>query len=246
MTTEFVLVVVVISLAYLVKGTVGIGGPLLAIPYIAGITSVEYAVVVLSLANLVSNGWLLWEHRAGARGTGFVMVPFLVVGTAATIAGTWLLTEVDDRVLQVVIAIVIVAYIVRYLADPRFGLEHGTARRLAAPMGLVGGGLLGATGTAGPLIATYLHAVRLGRSSFVYMMSLTFQIFGLIQIVTLVVLGAFTPERTTQALWAIVPVAVMTSVGIRIGRRLQQRVLEYVVLALLGLAAGRMLLSAFS
>lgn len=242
-TAEFALVLLVIAIAYLVKGVAGMGGPLLAVPFIAALTSVEYAVVVLSLANMVSNGWLLWEHRAGARGTGFVMIPFLAIGTVATIGGTWILTEVDDRILSVVIAILIVAYIWRYLADPRFGLERETARRMAAPMGLVGGGLLGATGTAGPLIATYLHSIRMSRSSFIHMMSLTFSVFGLIQLVTLVVLGAFTPERTAQALWAILPVAAMTVVGIRIGRRLDQKAFEFVVLTLLGFAAARLLWS---
>jgi uncharacterized membrane protein YfcA len=244
MTTEALLVILVISVAYLTKGVTGMGGPLLAVPYIASITSVEYAVVVLSLGNLVSNGWLLWEHRSGARGTGFVMVPFLIVGTAATIAGTWLLTEVDDRILSVLVAVVIVAYIWRFLADPHFALERAAAGRMAAPMGLVGGGLLGATGTAGPLMATYLHAIRMGRSSFVYMMSLTFQVFGLIQLVTLVVLGAFTAERTEQAIWAIVPVTIMTAIGIRLGRRLNQRAIEFVVLGLLAFAAVRLVLSA--
>ncbi|MGH3668810.1 MAG: hypothetical protein ACRDU7_10990, partial [Acidimicrobiia bacterium] len=85
---------------------------------------------------------------------------------------------------------------------------------------------------------------RLGRPSFIHMMSLTFQVFGVIQLATLVILGAFTPERTVQALWAIVPVTVMTLIGIRIGRRLNQRVLEFLVLALLGFAAVRLLLSA--
>jgi uncharacterized membrane protein YfcA len=111
-------------------------------------------------------------------------------------------------------------------------------------MGLIGGGLLGATGTAGPLLATYMHAIRLGRSSFIHMMSLTFQVFGVIQLVTLIILGAFTPERVEQAVWAIIPITVMTAIGIRIGRRLNQRAFEFVVLALLGFAAARLLLSA--
>lgn len=232
------------AVAYLVKGAVGMGGPLLAVPYIASITSVEHAVVVLSLGNLVSNGWLLWEHRHGARGTGFVMIPFLTVGTAATIAGTWILTEVDDRILSVIIAVIIIGYIWRFLANPEFGLERVTTRRMAAPMGLLGGGLLGATGTAGPLIATFLHSVRLGRSSFIYMLSVTFQVFGLIQVITLVVLDSFTPDRTAQALWAIVPATLMTAVGIRVGRRMNQRAFEILVLALLGFAAIRLLISA--
>jgi hypothetical protein len=243
-TTEFVLVLLVIAIAYTVKGVSGMGGPLLAVPFIASLTSVEHAVVVLSLANMVSNGWLLWEHRAGAKGTGFVMIPFLAVGTLAVIAGTWLLTAIDDRILSVVIAIVIAAYIWRYFADPAFRLERETARRIAAPMGLLGGGLLGATGTAGPLIMTYLHSVRMSRASFIHMMSLTFSVFGLIQLTTLMVLGAFTPERTTQAIWAILPVIAVTALGIRIGRLINQKTFERVVLVLLGFAAIRLLWSA--
>ena len=246
MTTEFALVLLVIAIAYTVKGVSGMGGPLLAVPFIASLTSVEHAVVVLSLANMVSNGWLLWEHRAGAKGTGFVMIPFLAVGTLAVIAGTWLLTEIDDRILSVVIAVVIAAYIWRYFADPEFGLEKETARRIAAPMGLLGGGLLGATGTAGPLIMTYLHSVRMSRASFIHMMSLTFSVFGLIQLTTLVVLGAFTSERTTQAVWAILPVVAVTALGIRIGRLINQKTFERVVLVLLGFAAVRLLWSALA
>jgi uncharacterized membrane protein YfcA len=237
-TTELILVLAVVSLAYLVKGVAGMGGPLLAVPFIAAFTSVENAVVVLSLANMVSNGWLLWEHRSGAKGTGFVMIPFLAVGTVATIVGTWVLTEIDDRILSVVIALIIVAYIWRFLANPRFRLERETARRMAVPMGVVGGGL--------PMIATFLHSIRLERGSFIYMMSLTFSIFGIIQLVTLVVLGAFTPERTVLALWAIVPVTIMTAVGIRIGRSVNQRTFELLVLALLGIAAIRLLWSALT
>jgi uncharacterized membrane protein YfcA len=47
-----------------------------------------------------------------------------------------------------------------------------------------------------------------------------------------------------QALLAIVPVLVMTPVGIRLGRRLDQRAFELIVLSLLGFAALRLLFSA--
>ncbi len=244
MTTELVIVFGAITVAYFVKGVVGMGGPLLAIPVIASVTDVEHAVVVLSLANLVANGWLLWEHRAGAAGTGFVLVPFLTVGTIATVAGTWLLTEIDDRFLSVVVALVIVGYVLSHVKDSEFRLTRDDARRWAAPVGLVGGTLTGATGTGGPLIATYLHSIRFSRSSFILALSLTFQIFGVIQIATLVWLDAFTAERTVQALWAIVPVVAMTPIGIMLGRRLSQRWFEFLVLGLLAFAAVRLVISA--
>jgi uncharacterized protein len=244
MTTDLLVVVGAITAAYLVKGVTGIGGPLLAIPVIASVSGVEHAVVVLSFANVVSNGWLLWEHRAGAAGTGFVMIPFLTVGTVATIAGTWLLTEIDDRLLSVVVAAVIVGYVVSYLTDSRLELDRRGARRWAAPVGLVGGALLGATGTGGPLIATYLHSIRLSRSSFVLALSLTFQVLGAIQLAALLWLDAFTEERTVQALWAIIPVVAMTPLGIALGRRVSQRRFEMLVLALLAFAAVRLAITA--
>jgi uncharacterized membrane protein YfcA len=49
-----------------------------------------------------------------------------------------------------------------------------------------------------------------------------------------------------QALLAIVPVLVMTPVGIRLGRRLDQRAFELIVLSLLGFAAVRLTWSAVS
>jgi uncharacterized membrane protein YfcA len=111
-------------------------------------------------------------------------------------------------------------------------------------MGLLGGGLAGATSTAGPLITTYLHSLRMPRSSLIYMLSLIFAVFGLVQLVTLITLGAFTEQRTIQALLAILPVLVMTPIGIRLGRRLEQRAFELIVLGLLGFAAVRLLVSA--
>ena len=245
MTSDFLVVFGAITVAYFIKGVTGVGGPLLAIPVVASVTGIEHAVVVLSFANLISNGWLLWEHRAGAAGTGFIMIPFLTAGTVATVAGTWLLTEIDDRFLSVLVAIVIVGYIISYVNDPELELDRRRARRWAAPIGLVGGALVGATGVGGPLIATYLHSIRFSRSAFIIALSLTFQVLGAIQIVALLWLGAFTPERTVEALWMILPVVAMTPLGIVIGRRLSQRWLEVLVLALLASAAVRLVVTAF-
>jgi uncharacterized membrane protein YfcA len=130
------------------------------------------------------------------------------------------------------------------VANPEVGLKPEMARGLAVPIGVVGGGLAGATSTAGPLITTYLHSLRMPRSSLIYMLSLTFAVFGLVQLVTLIILGAFTKERTVQALLAILPVLVMTPIGIRLGRRLDQRAFELIVLSLLGFAAVRLIISA--
>jgi uncharacterized membrane protein YfcA len=79
----------------------------------------------------------------------------------------------------------------------------------------------------------------------VFALTVPFLVFGSIQVVALFSLGAFTPDRTNQALWAILPVVVVIPIGTRIARRLNQRAFERIVMALLAFAAIRLLLSAF-
>ena len=54
-TNELILVLVAVSVAFLVKGAVGIGGPTLAIPVLATFMGVEYAVAVIAIPTVLSN-----------------------------------------------------------------------------------------------------------------------------------------------------------------------------------------------
>lgn len=238
--TPLAVVLLAVSIAYFVKSVTGMGGPLLAIPIIAASTSVEYAVVVVSFANLLTNGALVWEHRGSAGGIRWVLVPLVITGTIGTVFGSWLLTELDDRILSWVLACIIVAYIVRFLTEPQFELPESTGRRLAAPVGLAGGLMTGGTGSGGPLFATFLHALRIHRTAFVYAMSLLFLIFGPIQMIVLASLGSFTPERVRLGLLALVPLLIVVPLGVRVSRRLPQKLFEWIVLGLLAFSALRL------
>lgn len=246
MSEELVVVLAATAIAYFVKSITGMGGPLLAIPIIAASTSVEHAVVVVAFANLVTNGYLIWQYRSSAHSIRWLLVPLLVTGTVGTVVGTWLLTELDDRILSLVLAVVVVAYIVRYLTSPDVALPVDAGRRLAVPVGLAGGLMTGATGTGGPLYATLLHALRLERGPFVLIMSLLFQILGVIQIGVLISLGSFTEERIQQGLLALVPLVVVMPLGVLLSRRLRQRSFELAVLALLAFSAIRLVMNAVS
>ncbi|MGH9246837.1 MAG: sulfite exporter TauE/SafE family protein [Acidimicrobiales bacterium] len=237
MDAELAVIVGAISIGFFVKAITGMGGPLVSVPIIAAVTGVEHAVVVVSIANLVANAWLLWEHRSGAREAASLLAPMLAAGVVGTVLGTWLLTRLDDRILSVALALIIVAYILRFLTNPSFQIERSTGRLLAVPVGAFGGVLLGATSSAGPLFATYVHGLRLKRSTFVFALSTLFEALGTIQVVTLVSLGRFTAPRVGQAVVGVIPVLVATPLGIAVSRRLGQPAFERAVLVLLALAA---------
>ena len=245
MNPDLVLILAAVSFAFLVKGVAGFGGPLLAVPIIAPTLGVEHAVVILSIGNLISNLMMLWEHRTGFGDTRSLLFRLLSAGAAGTVFGTWLLTRLDDRPLALAVATLVLGYIVLSIVRPTLRIDLSRGLMLAWPIGAIGGLVHGATGNSGPVFGTFLHSLGLSRSSFVFALTVPFLVFGAIQVVTLVGLGAFTPDRTAQALWAILPVLIVIPVGTRIARRLNQRAFERIVMALLAFAAIRLVLSAF-
>ena len=245
MNPDLVLILAAVALAFLVKGVAGFGGPLLAVPILAPSLGVEHAVVVVSIGNVISNLMMLWEHRSGFDDTRALLVRLLAAGGAGTVLGTYLLTRLDNTPLALSVAGVALAYIGVSLLRPEIRIPPARGLQLAWPVGAVGGLLHGATGNSGPVFGTFVHSLGLARSSFVFAISVPFLVFGAIQVLTLLGLGAFTPERTTQALWAILPILVVIPIGTRIARRLNQRTFQRIVMGLLAFTAVRLILSAF-
>ena len=94
---EFLFVMAVVGVAYLVKGITGLGGPSLAVPVLAGFLGVEFTVAVIAIPTAVSNVWLVWENRAEAPGIRRFMIPLLVAGFVGTIVGVWVLVGAGYR-----------------------------------------------------------------------------------------------------------------------------------------------------
>jgi uncharacterized membrane protein YfcA len=245
MTSDLTLIALAAAVAFFVKAIAGFGGPLLAIPILAPTLGVEHSVVALSLANLMSNAMLMWEHRRGSAGAAAILVPMLSAGAVGTLVGTRFLTTLDDRWVSLAVATMVFAYVIRAITGARLTLAEAKGRSLRIPVGIVGGIMHGATGNSGPVFGTYLDALNLSRSAFVFMVSVPFFVLSTVQIATLVAFGAFTAERTNEALFSIVPVMIATFVGALVGRRVPTSMFRNIVLVMLTFAGVRLLWSIF-
>lgn len=240
---QLLLVVAAVVVGFFAKGLTGIGGPMLAIPVLAGFMGAEFAVVVIAIPTLYANGWQIWKTRAGAKGIGWFMTPLLIAGALGAVVGAWVLTRVDDRVISIVLIILVLAYIGWYFAGPDVKLTPRWARRLASPTGFVGGALIGATGIAAPVIASYIHALDLARSSFIFAVTLPFGTLGLAQIASYVGLGQYDQQRLVAGLIATVPTAVVLPIANRMGEKMSHRTFQVAVLVVLAASAVRLIWS---
>ncbi len=238
---EIVLVITAVLVGFFLKGVTGIGAPLLIVPVLAGVMGLEFAVTVIAIPTVIANTWLLWDTRGSTLEVAWFLWPLLVAGAVGTVIGAWVLLNIDSRVMTLALAAIILAYIVWSLLNKDFTLSPTWAKRLSAPAGLLGGILQGGTGASGPVIGTYVHSLKLERAAFVLAVTIPFQILGIVQIVSLALFGGYNQDRLIAAAIATVPALLAMRPAMRLGDRLSQRTFQNVVLAVLALAALRLI-----
>lgn len=227
-------------LGSLVKGISGIGLPLVAIPVMAGFMAVDRAVAIMVVPNLLINVWLMWTYRAHAvRLTNLALIA--AVGVLGVAFGAWVLAAVPESWMIGFMALWLGGYLAYRLAGAEFGAPAGLSRHAPALVVGLGGVVQGAVGTAGPVIAPYVHSLKLSQPQFVYVVSVLFQIFSVTQLVSFLWLGLIDAERLGQSLLACVPIAIVLPLAVRLGGRLGDRAFNAIVMLILMAIEARLI-----
>ncbi len=228
---EILIVVGATLLAGFVKGVTGMGHPLVAVPIISLFLSVEEAVVVVALPNLLSNIALCAETRR-ARPETRDLGRFLAAGMPMALAGAYLLLVVSPNVLRLALVIAIVAFVTQKIRQPDMALPVATATRWSPGAGALAGLFQGAIGISGPIVVPWFQCYRLSQHAFIFTIAASFGMTGIVQIVALVFEGAF-DGRWLMAVVAIPSSLVMIRVGSLVRGRLPAEMFEKAVLVVL-------------
>ena len=207
----------------IVKGILGIGLPLVAVPLLALVMPVPQAVALMPVPILVSNFW-----QASYGGHFLVTLRRFRVLIVAMIIGTFIgakiLTLADPRALYAVIGSIVVVFSLTGFLRPDFHVSPNLERWLSPGVGLVSGILGGVSTIYGPPLVIFLAALRLPKDEFVGTIA-TLYLCGIIPITfafgTVGVMGA--QEFLWSAL-AAVPLMLGVPLGQVLRRRLKQEI----------------------
>lgn len=227
----------------LAKGATGLGLPLIAVPVMAGFIGVEHAVVVMVLPLLVTNAWMVVVHRR-ARVALPDMRLWLIVGALGAVFGTWLLSELDDRMLLAIMAAWLGLYLASVYSGRPIKLAGPLGDRLAPAFCFLAGTMQGANGMSGPLVSTFFHARRLEPSAYLLGSSAMYLVFQGVQSATLGGLGLLTGPRMIESALALIPAVIGLPLGVRLGRMLSPRTFNRLVIALLSVMELKLLYEA--
>jgi len=218
----------------LVKGTLGVGMPLVTIPLLSLVIPAPQAIGLLTAPTLGSNLLQAWQggrlrYALGRFGT------LIVAHLAATLLAVYWSREFSVRALNLAISVTVVTAVVLMLVQTRATVPERHERWAGPLVGAIAGVLGGLTSMTGPLLITYLMALRLQREEFVGSISIIYFFGGVPMYAAMLWWGRFGWAEVGWSLLALAPMYAGMRMGAAIRHRLSEAVFRQLLLAFLTL-----------
>jgi uncharacterized protein len=219
-----------------VKGTLGVGLPMFVIPILSHSMPPARAIAILLLPVLVSNLWQLLQSGISREGLRRFMplVVGLVVTTLLTVRATLNLPEDTLRIIVACVVLVAVA-LLSFNWQPKGELKREPI--WSAGVGLISGIMGGVSTLSGPLIISYLMALKLPREIFVGTVSAIYfagavSIYG-----SMIAMDQIDQSQLVTSFAALLPMSIGLLVGQRLRGKLSDQVFRRVMLGFLCVVA---------
>ena len=225
-------VAAVLLLAAFVKGTSGMGFPLIATPMVALLLDIRTAVVILIIPNLLMDATQIFRGRLSIA--IFRRFKWLLLWTILGVfLGTKVLVMLPGWVLNLTLGITVLAFVAWSLLRVEFNISGQREKILSPVVGIVGGFLNGMTNAAGPVPAIYLYSLRLPKVEFIKSIATIFIVTKLSQLAAVSTWNLF--DRATLELSLGVTLFVLAGfyLGLKAQDRVNQKTFERALLALL-------------
>lgn len=203
----------------LVKGVIGMALPVVALSVLTSVISVPDAVALQVLPILTAN---LWQgaHPTHIGPTLKRFWPLLLTVIAGLVVGTGLLVKIEPRPLYGILGALIALLALAQLVAPDFSVSPAQERWANPVVGFVAGLLGGLATMFGPVLGTYLAALRLPRDSFINSQGVAYFSAGVPLTLLLLARGVL----DLRLLWLSAAACIPVFAGLLAGQRLRSRI----------------------
>jgi uncharacterized membrane protein YfcA len=205
----------------LVKGMIGVGLPMVALPLLSTAVSLRDTVAILYVSVLLTNIW------QAMRGGIFLMAvkrfwPLMLAVIAGTWFGTKTLVSIDPDWLTGIVGASVAIFSLVNLLNPKLTVPQRHEAWIGVVIGLTGGFFGGLALFIGPAVIMFLVALQVRKEEFIGTIALVY-LLGIVPTgIFYVIEGTFRAEHIVPSLLAAVPVVL----GMLIGQYLRQHVNE--------------------
>ena len=205
----------------LVKGALGIGLPMVAVPLLSLGLPPAQAIALMAVPVLASNGWQAWDSGISWPGVRrfWPLLATLPVCTLLTVPYT---LAMSDAMLRNLIAGAVLLAVVLNAMPLRMTVSPEKERWFSAAVGALSGVMGSVSALTGPLVISYLVSLRLAREVFVGTISVIYLRSAITLYGSMAGQGRINEREFLHSLLALVPMGL----GMAAGRRLRGRLSE--------------------
>ena len=221
--------------AGLVKGVIGLGLPTITLAVLTVGLDLPQAMALLLIPSFVTN---LWQ---GIFGGNFILIlrrlwPFLVPAVLLVWLGGKIFTEVDHRLMTLLLGVLLAIYAALNLAGVRLTLSRAQETWVGPVLGAANGVLTGMTGSFVMPGVMFLQAIGLSRDILVQAMGVLFTLSTVALAVSLHGGGMLSADLGLVSVAGVVPALIGMVLGQQVRKRLSEalfrKVFFWVLLAL--------------
>ena len=222
-----------------VQGATGFGFVILAAPVLTSFLAPTLAVPVLVIEGFILTLILLSRVYRAARPKRVVWLT--VFGVAFIPLGAWLLVNLDERVIKVMLGAVVGVTALAMLSG--FQRTAKNEHLASVPVGMASGILMGSTGLAGAPVILFFANQGVDPREFRANISIYLVVVGLIAVATFLVSGVLTRGVWVLSAQLVVPSVVGLFTGMWLSKHVSVAAFRRLALAVVLLAAAGAIVS---
>lgn len=233
---QILLAILVIFIAYTLKGLSGFGSGLVAVPLLAFILPLVVIVPILGL--LSYSGTLMQSISLRKQVIWPDLLPLIPFSLLGIVLALWLLANLDARILTLCLGGFVMSYALYSLVPTRVS---AAGRQWAIPAGALGGMIGALFGTGGPFYIIYLKLRQHDKNQFRASIAMIFLFDGGFRITGYALTGLY----TSQVLMLVVLLTPVLVLGMYVGNHIHLNIKQHQfnrVISLLLLFSGMMLI----
>jgi hypothetical protein len=228
----------VLSVAYLVRGIAGFGSGLIAIPLLALILPLPVVVPVIAVLDLLASASHGIGNRRGIQWKEILyLLPFSILGITAAV---FLLKNIDPELMTKGLAAFILLYSLYTLSAQN--TSPAASRLWALPSGGIGGLVNTMIGTGGPFYVIYLKLRGLGKAELRVTIATVLLLDGTSRVISYTAAGLFSKTVLIMVAAGIPLGALALYVGGQIQTNMSQRFFQQAISTLLLISGMALLL----
>jgi uncharacterized membrane protein YfcA len=245
LSTDTVLIIAACAAAILfggiVKGTLGVGLPLFAVPLMSLMIGSTQAIALVAVPVLASNIWQAWQE-ASWKITLKRFWPLMLTQAIMTVFAVHWTLSFTVKQLNMLVAFAVVLAVVSMLFKPSFSISPQKEKWTGALVGTLSGMLGGVSSLMGPILISYMMSLKMKRDEFVGAISVIYLNAALPLYAAMYGFDRMELIDIGYSFLALIPMALGLSTGQKLRHRLSEEAFRKVLLGFLIFVAALLVL----